>query len=160
MYHVNGGFSTAVVSGERTDLLIAKGAVECSCSSIGGSHFQIDGEDPADPGGFFEPHQKFSSDPKPSILGIDGEQVQMRVFRIELHDRKPSKVVTNPRSQHVTVLATDVSRNSWRGPRPGQSLFHEVARHLRNPLRIAQTRQLELNRLILPHRGADLESKL
>ena len=66
------------------------------------------------------------------MAGLHREQVQVRVDRIELHDREPDETAPIARREHRTVAIAETPLHAVLVPRPRQAVLDELARHRRD----------------------------
>ena len=76
-----------------------------------------------------EPLEQLPADALALITGLDCEQIQVRMDRVELHDRETDDAAPVARCEHHAVAVAQAPCDAFLVPRPGEPVLDELARH-------------------------------
>ena len=112
VHHPQSIFAPAVVRGLAADLAITEPLVEAARGVVGGTQLELHGERARDARGRLEPLDELTADTEPLIARLDGEQAQVGVLVVVLHDRESREPAPVARREHdaVAVLACSTRR--------------------------------------------------
>jgi hypothetical protein len=108
---------------------IAELLVEQPRAVVPGTQLEVHREDTRGPCRSLEPIDELTAQPQPLIAWLHGEQIQVRMDAIELHDRKAREPPPIARREHDAIAVAQAPLDALFVPRPREALLDELARH-------------------------------
>ena len=76
-----------------------------------------------------EPLEQLPADALALMTGLNGEQIQVRVDRVELHDREADDAAPIAGREHDAIAIAQASLDAVLIPRPREAVLDELTRH-------------------------------
>jgi hypothetical protein len=130
--HPQSSFAPLVVALHDPQLIETQARVEIPRRFVVSAQFEIDAKHTRFDGSSGEPLHELRAKPLAPMFRCHREQVEVCDFVAKVHDRECGNPPFSSRHHDRRFGAANKMLNARRRPRPGQSLFDQIARHFRN----------------------------
>ena len=132
-----GRFAALIVTLHDAELIESQALVKDSRCLVVRAQFEIDAQHPGLDGGRGQPAHELPSKPLAAMRRRHGEQIQVGDIVAEMHYGEGCDAALAAGDHHRGFGPGDEMLHAGGRPGPGQPLFDQIARHLRNFTRIA-----------------------
>ena len=139
--HAHGVFAAVVVRGLAPRLPEPKLLVERLRAVVVGAQLEMHREDACRSRRRLEPLEQLPPDALALVTRLDGEQIQVRMDRVELHDREADDAAPVASREHDAIAVAQAALDALLVPRPCEPVLDELPRHCGNRRRLVDVGQ-------------------